>query len=63
MDARAFGSFEFDGVTVITRNEAGAISRIAVHHRPLGAVLRFSAEIGERLRGEIDPSYFWARNS
>ena len=61
--ARAFGGVEFEGVTVITRNEAGAISRIAIHHRPLGALLRFSAEIGERLRGVIDPSHFWAQNS
>ena len=59
--ARAFGGVKLDGVTVITRNEAGAIYRIAIHHRPLGVVLQFSAEIGERLRGVIDPSHFSVR--
>jgi hypothetical protein len=30
----------------------------AIHHRPLGPVLRFSAEIRERLAGAICGDYF-----
>ncbi|MFF1899073.1 hypothetical protein [Streptomyces sp. NPDC058206] len=32
--------------------------RSAIHHRPLGSVLRFSAELRTRLAGEIDADYF-----
>jgi hypothetical protein len=39
--ARAFGDIGMSGVTVITRNEAGAIAHLAIHHRPLGGALRF----------------------
>jgi hypothetical protein len=33
--ARAFGGVELVGMTVITRDDAGAIRRLAIHHRPL----------------------------
>jgi hypothetical protein len=58
--ARAFGGTDLLGVTVITRNAAGAIVRLAIHHRPLGVALRFSAEIGQRLHGVVDASHFLA---
>ncbi len=58
--ARAFGGVELDGVTVITRNEVGAICRLAIHHRPLHAAMLFSTRIGERLQGVIDPVHFLA---
>lgn len=58
--ARAFGGVNLNGVTVITRNDSGAIQRVAIHHRPLGGALQFSAEIGQRLRGVIDASHFLA---
>ncbi|WP_409189286.1 alpha/beta fold hydrolase [Bradyrhizobium sp. RDM4] len=61
--ARAFGRVALDGVTIITRNEAGAISRMAIHHRPLGGALLFSTEIGQRLQGVLDASYFLAAES
>jgi pimeloyl-ACP methyl ester carboxylesterase len=58
--ARAFGGVELVGVTVITRDDAGAIRRLAIHHRPLHAALLFSTRLGERLRDAVDPSHFLA---
>src|SRR5262249_12989611 len=56
--AHAFGGKDLSGITVITRNAAGAITHLAIHHRPLGEALKFSSEIGRRLQGVIDASYF-----
>jgi pimeloyl-ACP methyl ester carboxylesterase len=56
--ATAFGGIRIDGVTVLERNAAGKIVTAAIHHRPLGAVLRFSAEIRDRLAGVIPADYF-----
>lgn len=58
--ARAFGGVELVGVTVITRDDAGAIRRLTIHHRPLHAALLFSTRLGERLRDAVDPSHFLA---
>jgi pimeloyl-ACP methyl ester carboxylesterase len=49
--ATAFDNMAMRGVTILDRDGDGKISRIAIHHRPLGAVLRFSAEIRERMEG------------
>jgi hypothetical protein len=56
--AHAFGGKGLSGITAITRNAAGAITHLAIHHRPLGEALKFSAEIGRRLQGVIDASHF-----
>jgi hypothetical protein len=56
--AHAFGNKGLSGITVITRNAAGAITHLAIHHKPLGEALKFSAEIDRRLQGVIDASYF-----
>jgi pimeloyl-ACP methyl ester carboxylesterase len=56
--ARAFNGVVLNGVTVITRNENGAIARVAIHHRPLEGALLFSHWLGEHLRDVIDPSHF-----
>ena len=56
--AHAFGGKGLSGITVITRNATGAITHLGVHHRPLGEALKFSAEIGRRLQGAIDASFF-----
>jgi pimeloyl-ACP methyl ester carboxylesterase len=58
-EATAFGGLRMNGVTILIRNESGQIVSARIHHRPLGAVLRFSAEMRERLRGAIDPSHFY----
>ena len=57
-EAQAFGGERLYGITILTKNEQGSIVRAAIHHRPLGAALRFSAELGQRLQGELDASYF-----
>jgi pimeloyl-ACP methyl ester carboxylesterase len=57
-EAQAFGGEKLSGVTILTKNEEGKIVRAAIHHRPLGAALKFSAELRRRLQGQIDPSHF-----
>ncbi|MEU2618440.1 alpha/beta fold hydrolase [Streptomyces sp. NPDC007157] len=56
--ATAFGGTRIDGVTILTKNADGQIARAAIHHRPLGALHRFSAELGRRLNGVLDAEYF-----
>ncbi|MDT3446514.1 hypothetical protein [Pseudofrankia sp. BMG5.37] len=53
-DAVAFDGMALAGVTVLTTNGRGEIIHVAVHHRPLGAAQRFSAELGTRLAGTVD---------
>ena len=57
--ARAFGGMELDGTTVLTKGPEGKIVHVAIHHRPLAAVLRFSSELGDRLKDELDPAHFY----
>jgi len=56
--ATAFGGMQIEGVTVLERDESSKIVAAAIHHRPLGPVLRFSAEIRDRLAGVIPADYF-----
>ncbi|MFD9003082.1 alpha/beta fold hydrolase [Streptomyces sp. NPDC059582] len=56
--ATAFGGLPIEGVTILTKNADGQILRAAIHHRPLGALLRFSAALRNRLAGEIDTDHF-----
>lgn len=58
-DAKAFGGQPLSGVTILIKNPDGLIVHIAIHHRPLGTVLRFSIEMHERLKGKIQPDYFY----
>ena len=44
---------------MLTKDEKGLIVHAAIHHRPLGTALRFSAELRERLRGTIEPDHFF----
>jgi pimeloyl-ACP methyl ester carboxylesterase len=60
-DAAAFGGTQLQGVTVLTKDEQGRIVRAAIHHRPLGAALRFSAELRRRLAGRVDAAHFYDR--
>jgi pimeloyl-ACP methyl ester carboxylesterase len=57
--AVAFGGQELLGVTVLQKNEAGKIVRVAIHHRPLKAALRFSQELRERLSGTVTAAHFY----
>jgi pimeloyl-ACP methyl ester carboxylesterase len=57
-EARAFGGQQLFGVTVLTKNDAGKILAVAIHHRPLNAALRFSQELRIRLDGVIAADHF-----
>jgi hypothetical protein len=56
--ATAFGGMQMQGVTVLERDASSKIVAAAVHHRPLGPALRFSAEIRNRLAGVIPADHF-----
>jgi pimeloyl-ACP methyl ester carboxylesterase len=56
--ARAFGGCEAKGVTVIQRDATGAVTSVALHHRPMSAVLRFSAALRERLATVVPGDHF-----
>jgi hypothetical protein len=58
-EATALGGLALHGITILTKDEDGKVTHAAIHHRPLGAVLKFSAEIGRRLEGVLDPSYYY----
>ena len=49
----------FQGVTVLTLDSSGLIDHVALHHRPLGGVLAFSAEMGRRLGGSLGAGAFY----
>jgi hypothetical protein len=59
-DAKAFGGQPLSGVTILTNNPDGLIVHVAIHHRPLSAVLRFSIEMRDRLKSKIELDYFYA---
>jgi hypothetical protein len=56
--ATAFGGMQIGGITILERHTSGKIVAAAIHHRPVGAVLRFSAEIRDRLAGVIPADHF-----
>jgi hypothetical protein len=56
--ATAFGGMQIEGVTVLQRDVNSKIVAAAIHHRPLGPVLRFSAEILDRLARVIPADQF-----
>ena len=51
---RAFG-LDLAGVTIVTRNAAGLIERVSLHHRPYPVVVQFAAELATRLAGKVNP--------
>lgn len=56
--AKTLSGISLAGVTVLTLNGEGKISRVAIHHRPLSVMLRFSNELGDRLAGVVDRDHF-----
>jgi hypothetical protein len=58
-EATAFGGLVLYGVTVLTKDEEGRIVHAAIHHRPLGAALRFSQEMHKRAGGVVDADHFY----
>lgn len=57
-EAEAHEGVAFDGVTILTRDESGAIAHIAIHHRPMEAAIFFSKTMGRNLEGVLDPGHF-----
>lgn len=51
--ATAFGGMQISGITILDRDATGKVVKAAIHHRPLGVVLRFAAEIRDRVLEEI----------
>jgi pimeloyl-ACP methyl ester carboxylesterase len=56
---QAFGGEQMRGVTVLTKNAQGKIVHVAIHHRPLGGALKFSAELSRVVQGQVDASFFY----
>jgi hypothetical protein len=52
-EARGLG-LQICGLTALTKDTRGRITRIALHHRPLGVVTRFSAQLADRLTAIIN---------
>jgi pimeloyl-ACP methyl ester carboxylesterase len=57
-EARLHGGEKVSGVTILTANASGKIVEIAIHHRPLQGLLRFSTELRRALTGKIEPELF-----
>jgi hypothetical protein len=57
---QAFG--KDGGTTILTCNDMGLIQSMRLYHRPLHTVMEFSAELGGRLEGKIDPNLFYTGN-
>ena len=49
-----------EGVTVLERDDEGLIKRVAIHHRPLDAMLAFSAELRDRTVARLGDGYLWS---
>lgn len=60
-EGKAFGK-SVGGSTILTRNASGLIENIQIYHRPLPMVLQFSAELENRLRGQVSPNLFATRD-
>lgn len=56
----AFGGLILRGITILTKDESGQIVSAAIHHRPLDAALRFSAELGKRVGKAVGESRFYS---
>jgi hypothetical protein len=48
------------GATILAFDPDGAIASIRLYHRPFEQVIAYSAELGLRLKGKLDPSIFRA---
>jgi hypothetical protein len=53
-----FQARDIAGTTIMAFDGKGAIKSIQLFHRPYEQVIAYSAELGRRLEGKIDPSIF-----
>jgi hypothetical protein len=51
-----FQGKDIAGTTILAFDVNGAIESIQLYHRPYAQVIAYSAELGRRLKGKIDPS-------
>jgi hypothetical protein len=57
--ASLHGGEPVSGITILKSNANGKIISIAIHHRPLPGLLRFSSELRHALAGKIEPELFY----
>jgi pimeloyl-ACP methyl ester carboxylesterase len=57
--ARLHNGEPVSGITVLTTSASGKIIGIAIHHRPLPGLLRFSSELRRALTEKIEPELFY----
>lgn len=57
-DALAFGGMHVHGVLTLTRDAAGDIVDVGIHHGPIDAVNTLSAALRDRLVTDLGPEYF-----
>ena len=53
-----FQGKDIAGTTILEFDATGVIESIQLYHRPYEQVIAYSAELGRRLKGKIDPSIF-----
>jgi pimeloyl-ACP methyl ester carboxylesterase len=53
------GGERVSGITILTANAQGKIVSIAIHHRPMTGLHRFSSELRQALAGKIEPDLFY----
>jgi hypothetical protein len=53
-----FQGKDIAGTTILAFDANGVIESIQLYHRPYEQVAAYSAELGRRLKGKIDPSIF-----
>jgi hypothetical protein len=56
-----FQGRDIAGATILAFDVNGAIKSIQLFHHPYEQVIAYSAELGQRLKGKIDPSTFGGR--
>jgi hypothetical protein len=47
------------GITILTTTDEGKITGIAIHHRPLATMLRFSHRLYDALKGKVPDDLFF----
>ena len=53
------GGEPVSGITILKTSASGKIVNIAIHHRPLPGLLRFSSQLRQALAGKIEPELFY----
>ncbi|HEY0800163.1 MAG TPA: alpha/beta hydrolase, partial [Steroidobacteraceae bacterium] len=62
-EATIVGGVDVNGITILTTDTSGKIISVAIHHRPLTALLHFSSRLGGDLAGKVEPGLFYDSHS